>query len=429
MFASTDYTDGCGGRSLKWRRARRYWGCGQDNGEYQEVSPLCVTKALLLFFERLLLCLGPAVFAFLCFDTFKEHEPSPDNKNAGAFLLLAFGWFWQWKETWRLVPGRRGRAWAAAAAYCATMFVAGFVFFVWWPRAWAAWWVIIPTVLVLAAILSGDTPAGKTAGPRPEPLMERRATPAAEPRAVPAPASPALPVRPPARSDPAPKPRRRWPAIAGVTLLFFVVLGGAASYLFSGPGGAGLREQWRAYLGSGDAQLALGWRYREGDGKPQDYDQAARWFARAAKNGVARAAYDLGGLHHYGLVSGADPTVAHEMLTAAGDLGYAPALTLLGLIAQSDDEGTGRAIGYWERAAALHDPWGEHLLGSALLEQRAQGEDKIIGALIHLERARRGGVEPIKGMIEHVWASLPEADFERVADAVIREVEGEGSGS
>ena len=383
-----------------------------------------VTKALLRFFERLLLCLGPAVFAFLCYDTFKEHEPSPDNKNAGAFLLLAFGWFSQGKEIWRLVPGQRGRAWAAAAAYCTTMFGAGFVFFTWWPRDWAAWWVIIPTVLVLASIMSGDTPAEKPSDPKPEPCLEpmvvKDVVPAVEPLAGPAPAMPSLSVRP------VPRPRRRrWPAIVGVTVLFFVVLGGAAAFLFNGPGGAGLREQWRAYLGAGDAQLALAWRFREGDRQGQSFGKAAYWLERAAENDVVRAHYDLAVLCYYGLGVPSDRGKAREHLEQAAAQDYAPALTLLGLMAKTDDGDAARAMEFWQHAAALHDGWGEHLLGSAWLERRGEGEENLVNALVHLERGRRLGVEPIKGMIEHVWATLDEADFERLADAVYRQLEGE----
>ena len=379
-----------------------------------------VTKAILLFFERLLLCLGPAVFAFLCFDTFKDHEPSLENKNAGAFLLLAFGWFSQWKETWRLVPRRRGRAWAAAAAYCGTMFGAGFVFFVWWPRDWAAWWVIIPTVLALASVLSGNAPEPPAApGTPPAPVAPARpAAVVVEHGAAPAPEPPML------RAAPR-KPRCLRPVVVGVALVLFVVLGGAASFLFSGPGGARLREQWRAYLGAGDAQLALAWHFREGDGQRQNFEKAAYWLERAAKNGVVRAHYDLAVLSYYGLGVPSDPAKAREQLQPAGEHDYPPALTMLGLIAMNDEGDPARAMEFWQRAAALHDGWAEHLLGSAYLQRRGEGEENLVNALVHLERGRRLGVEPIKGMIEHVWATLDEADFERLADEVYRQLEGE----
>lgn len=385
-------------------------------------QPPCVTKELLLFFERLLLCLGPAVFAFLCYDTFKDLEPSPENKNAGAFLLLAFGWFSQWKEIWGLVARRRGRAWAAVVAYCGTMLVAGFLFFTWWPRDWAAWWVIIPTVLALAFILSGDEPAGKTAGPQSEPDTQPgvSGTPVApvasvQPAAV---GGPTFVPEPPRLRVAPPKPRRKWLLAVGAALLLFVVLGGAAGYLFSGPGGARLREQWRAYLGSGDAQLALAWRYREGDGQAQNFGKAAYWLERAAKNGVVRAHYDFAVLSYYGLGVPSDPGKArgHLEQAVAGD--YSPALTMLGLMARDADQDQERAMTFWKTAAEAGDPWAEYLLGTAFLARRGESEGNIIMALYWLELARRDGVEPIKGLLQHVWATVPDEDQDHVAEEV-----------
>lgn len=376
----------------------------------------------------MLLCLGPAVLAILCYDTFKDHEPSLDNKNAGGFLLLAIGWVSQAKDLWRLVARRRGRAWAAAATFCVTMLLSGFFFFTWWPRDWAAWWVIFTTGIATGLILTGDDPAGKTTEPRPEPdrqpsagkIAAMRPEIADEPR----PAPRFSPADPPLRPGTPPKPRRRWPVIAGVILVLFVVLGGAANFLFRGSGGERLREQWRAYLGSGDAQLALAWCYREGDGQAQDFGRAAYWLERAAKNDVVRAHYDLAVLCYYGLGVPPDSGKTREHLEVAAARDYAPALTMLGLLARNDDGDTARAMEFWQRAAALHDGWGEHLLGSVWLERRGEGEENLVNALVHLERGRRLGVEPIKGMIEHVWATLDEPDFERLADEVYWQLDG-----
>ncbi|MBI2516157.1 MAG: sel1 repeat family protein [Opitutae bacterium] len=367
------------------------------------------------------------MFAILCFDTFKDMEPSPANKNAGGFLLLTFGWFSQWKDIWGLVARRRGLAWAAAVTYGATMLGAGFVFFVWWPRDWAAWWVIIPTVLATALVMSGDGPVKAKTGPETDSPARPGGTPAEteERRAEATPAPRSSPVDPPPLPALPPKTRRRWPVAAGGALLLIVLLGGAASYLFGGSGGTRLREQWRAYLGAGDAQLVLAWRYREGDGPRQNFEKAAYWLGRASRNGVMRAHYDLAVLEYYGLGVTSDVGDARQHLQAAADHDYAPALTMLGLMAQNDDGDAARAMEFWQRAATLHDGWGEHLLGSAYLQRRGEGEENIINALVHLERGRRLGVEPIQGMIEHVWATLDEADFERVADEVYRQLEGE----
>lgn len=45
----------------------------------------------------------------------------------------------------------------------------------------------------------------------------------------------------------------------------------------------------------------LGFRYYKGDGVPQDYGEAAKWFRRSAEQGNAKAQYSLGLCHEFGL--------------------------------------------------------------------------------------------------------------------------------
>jgi uncharacterized protein len=46
--------------------------------------------------------------------------------------------------------------------------------------------------------------------------------------------------------------------------------------------------------GDATAQLNLGWMHREGEGVPQDYEQALKWLRKAADQGNARAQAALG---------------------------------------------------------------------------------------------------------------------------------------
>ena len=52
----------------------------------------------------------------------------------------------------------------------------------------------------------------------------------------------------------------------------------------------------RAKAGKGDAesQSKLGTSYRKGEGVPQDYTEAEKWYRKAADQGYARAQADLG---------------------------------------------------------------------------------------------------------------------------------------
>ena len=50
----------------------------------------------------------------------------------------------------------------------------------------------------------------------------------------------------------------------------------------------------RAEQGDADAQANLGLMYYNGEGVPQDYAEAVRWFRLAAEQGDADAQYNLG---------------------------------------------------------------------------------------------------------------------------------------
>ena len=49
-----------------------------------------------------------------------------------------------------------------------------------------------------------------------------------------------------------------------------------------------------AEKGNAPAQYALGLRYDKGEGVPQDYKEAVKWFRLSAEQGNARAQYNLG---------------------------------------------------------------------------------------------------------------------------------------
>jgi TPR repeat protein len=55
-----------------------------------------------------------------------------------------------------------------------------------------------------------------------------------------------------------------------------------------------------AEQGDPDAQYSLGWLYMAGQGAPQDYAQAAGWFRKSAEQGHSWAQHNLGWLYHGG---------------------------------------------------------------------------------------------------------------------------------
>jgi TPR repeat protein len=214
----------------------------------------------------------------------------------------------------------------------------------------------------------------------------------------------------------------RAPTAVILTILLLVGVGGVVFYSLGGKGGELRRQQLLAFFGSTEARVSLGWRYREGEGVPQDFSKAAFWFEKASKSGSAKAQYDLGILRYYSLGSGEGPAGARELFEQASAQNYAPAITMLGQIAAQEEHNPQKAIALWQQAVALKDVWAEYLLGSTYLSMRSspRNEKNLILALFWLEKARRDGVEPIGGMLQHVWATVPDESVDKVTDEVFR---------
>tara|TARA_A100001011_G_scaffold221401_1_gene229341 strand:- start:167 stop:583 length:417 start_codon:yes stop_codon:yes gene_type:complete len=76
-----------------------------------------------------------------------------------------------------------------------------------------------------------------------------------------------------------------------------------------------------AEQGDADPQINLGVMYCYGDGVPQDYKDAARLYTLAAEQGVARAQHNLGLIYHINQGVLADFVLAHMWFNIAASLG------------------------------------------------------------------------------------------------------------
>jgi uncharacterized membrane protein YhaH (DUF805 family) len=250
-------------------------------------------------------------------------------------------------------------------------------------------------------------------GPAPEPVVGAQA---------PATASPAPPLL-------AAAPRRRsrgwkWVAVAGGAMLIIGPVLAAVVYVIAPQGTLTVRREWlRAQFGSAEAQERLAWRYRQGDGVPQDYAAAAGWFERAAAKGQPQAQYDTAVLYYYGIGRPLDPELAQSWLERAAQQEYAPASTLLGLMSVERSGDGEAALHFWLTAAGQGDPHAKALLGAAYLQRRGEDSEDLILALFWLESARRDGVEPVAGQLQHLWATVPEDQLELVTAEVFRRLE------
>ena len=84
------------------------------------------------------------------------------------------------------------------------------------------------------------------------------------------------------------------------TVTAVVVISLQAVVAYADEGDAVARWAQRAERGRAGAQVLLGFAYRDGDGAPQDYAEAARWFRRAAEQGNTTAQFELGRTYSLG---------------------------------------------------------------------------------------------------------------------------------
>ena len=119
-----------------------------------------------------------------------------------------------------------------------------------------------------------------------------------------------------------------------------------------GIGGPGLRSA--AMKGDATAAYEIGLRFAEGKGVATNYDEAAKWYDRAAQAGVIPATFRLGTLYEKGLGVKKDTDIARRYYAQAAERGNAKAMHNLAVL---DADGGGRGANYksaaqWFRKAA-----------------------------------------------------------------------------
>ncbi|HEV7600337.1 MAG TPA: hypothetical protein VGO49_08760, partial [Bradyrhizobium sp.] len=119
-----------------------------------------------------------------------------------------------------------------------------------------------------------------------------------------------------------------------------------------GIGGPVLRAA--ALKGDPSAAYEIGVRYAEGKGVPASYDDAAKWYDRAAQAGLVPAIFRLGTLYEKGLSVKKDIDIARRYYLQAAERGNAKAMHNLAVL---DADGGGKGANYksasqWFRKAA-----------------------------------------------------------------------------
>ncbi len=142
--------------------------------------------------------------------------------------------------------------------------------------------------------------------------------------------------------------RSRWERMARVGLILVAMLGLLGGVWQFWPQKAARSpgkpaalhpEAWRkvmsdleaaTHLENGRSQLRLGLRYRDGDGLPKDFKEAAKWFREAASQGIALAQFELGEALSAGRGVAADPKEAAQWHRKAAEQGEVRSQVILG---------------------------------------------------------------------------------------------------
>lgn len=126
---------------------------------------------------------------------------------------------------------------------------------------------------------------------------------------------------------------------------------GAVAPLPDAIGGPMLRAA--ALKGDGNAAYEIGLRYAEGRGVTANFDEAAKWYDRAAKANLVPALFRLGTLYEKGLGVRKDIGIATSYYRQAADRGNAKAMHNLAVLeADGGGKPNYKVASYWFRKAA-----------------------------------------------------------------------------
>ena len=117
-----------------------------------------------------------------------------------------------------------------------------------------------------------------------------------------------------------------------------------------------------ANRGDAEAQLALGYRLRDGDGAERDENASVGWFRKAADQGNVIAWKELGVAYRYGYGVEENWKVASEWFEKAAEHGLAEAQCHLGLLLANENDDAAAAVWY-RKAAEQGDAFAQCQLG------------------------------------------------------------------
>ena len=151
----------------------------------------------------------------------------------------------------------------------------------------------------------------------------------------------------------------------------------------------------KAEQGEVDAQNNLGTMYANGEGVPQDYKEAMKWYRLAAEQGDAFAQYALGDMYANGQGVSQDEGEAVKWYRMAAEQGDAFAQCALGVMyadgrGVSQDEG--EAMKWFRMAAEQGDAFAQYALGDMYADGRGVSQDEGEAVKWYRAAAEQGDV-------------------------------------
>lgn len=121
-----------------------------------------------------------------------------------------------------------------------------------------------------------------------------------------------------------------------------------------------------AERGDAEAQNNLGFLYWSGEGVPQDFKSAFKWYSKSADQGLAGAKYNLGILYDEGQGVTQDHQKATELFLVAGKDGFLPAqckLAVRYMMGKGVSQDIKKAFEWYSKAAVQGDVDSQYNLG------------------------------------------------------------------
>jgi TPR repeat protein len=122
----------------------------------------------------------------------------------------------------------------------------------------------------------------------------------------------------------------------------------------------------RAEQGDAKSQYDLGHMYLHGEGLPQDYGEALRWYDKAADQGEARAQYAIGYMHNHGEGVPQDSAEARRWYGKAADQGEARAQYAIGYMHYQGEgvpQDYAEALRWYRKAADQGEARAQYAIG------------------------------------------------------------------